>query len=38
MRTHGKKYRAAEKGRDEASSYQPKQALEMVKGALAQLR
>src|SRR5688500_9595501 len=36
MRTHGKKYRAAAKGREEASVYQPKQALEMVKqGAFA---
>ncbi len=33
MRTHGKKYRAAVKGRDDASVYQPKQALEMVKQA-----
>ena len=33
MRTHGKKYRAAAKGREEASVYQPKQALEMVKKA-----
>ena len=31
MRTHGKKYRAAAKSRDEASVYQPKQALEIVK-------
>ena len=31
MRTHGKKYRAAAKNRDEASVYQPKQALEIVK-------
>jgi large subunit ribosomal protein L1 len=31
MRTHGKKYRAAAKGRDEAAVYQPKQALELVK-------
>jgi large subunit ribosomal protein L1 len=31
MRVHGKKYRAAVKGRDEASVHQPKQALEMVK-------
>jgi large subunit ribosomal protein L1 len=28
---HGKKYRAAEKNRDIAASYQPKQALELVK-------
>ena len=28
---HGKKYRAAEKNRDVAASYQPKQALEIVK-------
>src|SRR6266545_1223634 len=36
MRTHGKKYRAAAKNRDEASVYQPKQALEIVKkGAFA---
>jgi large subunit ribosomal protein L1 len=33
MRAHGKKYRAAVKGRDDASVYQPKQALEMVKQA-----
>src|SRR5215207_3040383 len=33
MHAHGKKYRAAAKGRDEASVYQPKQALEMVKQA-----
>ena len=33
MRTHGKKYRAAVKGRDDASVFQPKQALEMVKQA-----
>ena len=31
MRTHGKKYVAAAKNRDEASVYQPKQALEIVK-------
>src|SRR5688500_13949990 len=31
MRTHGKKYRAAAKGREEASVYQPKQALTYVK-------
>jgi large subunit ribosomal protein L1 len=31
MRTHGKKFRAAAKNRDEASVYQPKQALEIVK-------
>jgi large subunit ribosomal protein L1 len=31
MRTHGKKYRAAAKSRDEAAVYQPKQALEIVK-------
>ena len=31
MRTHGKKFRAAAKHRDEASVYQPKQALEIVK-------
>src|SRR5829696_10252376 len=31
MRTHGKKYRAVTKGRDDASVYQPKQALELVK-------
>ena len=36
MRTHGKKYRAAATGRDEASVYQAKQALDMVKkGAFA---
>jgi large subunit ribosomal protein L1 len=36
MRTHGKKYRAAAKERDEAAAYQPKQALEIVKkGAIA---
>jgi large subunit ribosomal protein L1 len=36
MHAHGKKYRAAAKGRDETSVYQPKQALEMVKqGAFA---
>jgi large subunit ribosomal protein L1 len=36
MRTHGKKFRAAAKNRDEASVYQPKQALEIVKkGAFA---
>ena len=33
MRTHGKKYRAAAKNRDEAAVYQPKQALEIVKQA-----
>ena len=33
MRTHGKKFRAAAKNRDEASVYQPKQALEIVKKA-----
>src|SRR5690242_13879846 len=33
MRTHGKKYRAAAKNREEASVYQPKQALEIVKKA-----
>ncbi len=33
MRTHGKKYRAAAKGRDEAAVYQAKQALELVKKA-----
>jgi large subunit ribosomal protein L1 len=33
MRTHGKKYRAAAKGRDEAAAYQPKQALDLVKKA-----
>ena len=33
MRTHGKKFRAAAKGRDEAAAYQPKQALELVKKA-----
>ncbi len=33
MHAHGKKYRAAAKGRDEASVYQPRQALEMVKQA-----
>ena len=33
MRTHGKKYRAAAKSRDEAALYQPKQALEIVKKA-----
>jgi large subunit ribosomal protein L1 len=32
MRTHGKKYRAAATGRDEALKYQAKQALELVKG------
>jgi large subunit ribosomal protein L1 len=31
MRTHGKKFRAAAKNRDEASVYQPKQALDIVK-------
>jgi len=31
MRTHGKKFGAAAKNRDEASVYQPKQALEIVK-------
>jgi len=31
MRAHGKKFRAAAKNRDEASVYQPKQALEIVK-------
>ena len=31
MRTHGKKYRAAAKNRDETSVYQPKQAIEIVK-------
>jgi large subunit ribosomal protein L1 len=31
MRTHGKKFRAAAKNRDETSVYQPKQALEIVK-------
>jgi len=31
MRTHGKKYRAAAKNRDDAAVYQPKQALEIVK-------
>jgi large subunit ribosomal protein L1 len=31
MRTHGKKFHAAAKNRDEASVYQPKQALEIVK-------
>jgi large subunit ribosomal protein L1 len=31
MRVHGKKYRAAEKNRDIAMAYQPKQALELVK-------
>jgi len=31
MRTHGKKFRAAAKNRDEAAVYQPKQALEIVK-------
>jgi large subunit ribosomal protein L1 len=36
MRTHGKKYRSAAMGRDAAASYQPRQALEMVKtGAFA---
>jgi large subunit ribosomal protein L1 len=36
MHAHGKKYRAAAKGRDETSVYQPKQALEIVKqGAFA---
>src|SRR5215217_417162 len=33
MRTHGKKYRAAATGRDEASVYQAKQALDMVKSS-----
>jgi large subunit ribosomal protein L1 len=33
MQAHGKKYRAAVKGRDEAAVYQAKQALEMVKQA-----
>src|SRR5688500_11980335 len=33
MRSHGKKYRAVAKGRDEAAVYQPKQALDMVKTA-----
>jgi len=33
MRTHGKKYRAATKGRDESAVFQPKQALELVKSA-----
>jgi large subunit ribosomal protein L1 len=33
MRQHGKKYRNAAKGRDLASSYQPRQALEIVKTA-----
>jgi large subunit ribosomal protein L1 len=31
MRAHGKKYRAAAQGRDEAAAYQPRQALELVK-------
>ncbi|HEY0722454.1 MAG TPA: 50S ribosomal protein L1, partial [Pyrinomonadaceae bacterium] len=31
MRTHGKKFRAAAKNRDEAAVYQPKAALEIVK-------
>src|SRR2546430_1262584 len=31
MHVHGKKYRTAEKSRDIAVSYQPKQALEIVK-------
>ena len=31
MRTHGKKFRAAAKNRDEVAVYQPKQALEIVK-------
>ena len=31
MHVHGKKYRAAEKNRDIVTSYQPKQALEIVK-------
>jgi large subunit ribosomal protein L1 len=31
MRTHGKKFRAAAKNRDEAALYQPKQALDIVK-------
>jgi large subunit ribosomal protein L1 len=36
MHAHGKKYRAAAKGRDETSVHQPKQALEIVKqGAFA---
>jgi large subunit ribosomal protein L1 len=33
MRTHGKKYREATKRRDDAASYQPRQALELVKQA-----
>ena len=33
MRTHGKKYREATKRRDETVSYQPRQALELVKQA-----
>jgi large subunit ribosomal protein L1 len=33
MKTHGKKYRNAEKLRDVAATYQPKQALELVKKA-----
>ena len=33
MKTHGKKYRNAEKLRDLATNYQPKQALEIVKKA-----
>ena len=33
MRTHGKKFRAAAKRRDDAASYQPRQALEIVKQA-----
>ena len=33
MRTHGKKFNAAASKRDVAASYQPRQALELVKGA-----
>lgn len=33
MRTHGKKFRAAAQKRDIATRYQPRQALELVKGA-----
>jgi large subunit ribosomal protein L1 len=33
MKTHGKKFTAAAKKRDAVSSYQPRQALEVVKGA-----
>jgi large subunit ribosomal protein L1 len=33
MRTHGKKFNAAAKKRDAAAQYQPRQALELVKGS-----